>query len=1348
MMRSDSPELSNEAAASNEPAVLPASFAQQRLWFLDRFEGSGALYNVPLATRLQGPLDVDAMERAINALVKRHESLRTVFTLVDGVPHQAIKPASWVELPVIDLSATADAERRGLAIVSEQARGAFDLSADNLFRVALVKLGDDDHLLSLTLHHIITDGWSMGVLRRELSTLYEGFLEGSTVELAELAIQYADYAVWQQQWMESGGLDQQLDYWRTQLEGAPTLLELPTDLPRPAKQSFRGATVRTMLAPKLLERVRALGDREGATFFMTMLAALSVLLSRYSDQEDIVLASPVANRGRVELESVIGLLVNTLALRVDASGEQSFLDVIQKARDTALGGFAHQDLPFEKLVEQLNPERHLSHAPVAQVLFVVQNAVEKPVTFAGLTQERVLSERGTAKFDLSFFASETSEGLRLSLEYCTDLFEEATALRMLEHLRVLLEAAVSDPTRPVGELEMLSESERDLVVGAWSQASSTQPLDALRPAHELVSDQALRTPDAIAVLGAEEQLSYAQLESRANRLARYLSGLSVGPGVVVAICAERSVEMVVAVLAVLKAGGAYAPIDPAYPRERVAFMLADTDAPVLLTQQLLLAGLPSHNARTVCLDTDRELIDSHDDAPIAAVATLDDLGYVIYTSGSTGRPKGVAMEHRPLANLLAWQLDCFSPAAPARTLQFASLSFDVAFQEMFSTWTSGGALVLIDEAARRDPEALLTFVSERRVERLFVPFVALQNLCEAAGHLGASVPSLREVITAGEQLKATDAVRDFFAVHANCVLVNQYGPSESHVVSAFTLTGPTERWPTLPPIGKPIANSRIYLLDRRRQPVPTGVPGELYIGGASLARGYLDRPELTSERFVADPFSEDQDARLYRTGDLARHLPDGNIEYVGRSDHQLKIRGFRIEPGEIEAALREHPAVHEALITAREDDAGDKRLVAFLIGDPAAASARELRELLQRTLPDYMIPSAFEFLDAFPLSANGKVDRERLSVMELGERESKHTRTWPRTDTEQQLAAIWSKLLGIDEVGVHENFFDLGGHSLMAVRLFAEIERKLDVRLPLSALFESATIAGLAEFAERERGVETVEWSSLVQMQAGNGQPPLFLIGWAGGEVLPYRDLVENLDSRLPVFGLRAPGVDRSTPPLANVEDLAAYYVEQVRRVQPTGPYRLGGFCFSGLVAYEMARLLRKDGEDLSLIALIDAYPYRPPRRRRRIELERNKLKAFREADARGKRKWLVGRIDGFRGRMHAAAYLKAGPRVYELLAARNLQHLIPRRPLNIVLIASNLARRHYIPSPLDVRVEFFRAQTAPHSEPTPWEAIAARGVALRQIVAPDISHDGMMHEPHVRLLAAELQRALDHSDG
>jgi amino acid adenylation domain-containing protein len=1331
-VQTETPEL------SNEPGLMPASFAQQRLWFLDQFEGSDALYNVPVATRLRGPLDVAALERALDALVARHEPLRTAFKLLDGVPHQEIKPHRQFSLPVTDLSDSPDAERRGLEIVSEHAREPFDLSAGELFRARLVKLDEELHMLSLTLHHIVTDAWSMGVLHRELGQLYGGFAQGTEVELPELPIQYADYAVWQQQWMESGGLDEQLDYWRTQLAGAPALLELPTDHTRPARQSFRGATVRTMLAPALLERLNALGEREGATLFMTMLATLATLLSRYSGQEDVVIASPVANRSRIELESVIGLLVNTLALRVDASGDRPFEEVLRSARETALGAFSNQDLPFEKLVEELNPERHLSHAPVAQVLFVMQNAVDRPVTFSGLEQERILTERGTAKFDLSFFAAETADGLRLSLEYCTDLLEEQSALRMLEHFRVLLEAAVSDPTRPVGELELLSEPERELILGAWSEAAESQPTDALRPVHELVAEQARRTPHASAVLFGGEDLSYAELECRSNQLARCLRRFGVGSEVVVAICAERSIEMVIAVLAVLKAGGAYAPIDPAYPKERMAFMLADTNARVLLTQERLLAGLPDRDARTVCLDVDRKLIDSYDDGPLEPSATLDELAYVIYTSGSTGRPKGVAMAHRPLSNLISWQLANLSPPATARTLQFASLSFDVAFQEIFSTWCSGGTLVLLDEAQRRDPEALLRFIAEEQVERLFMPFVALHGLCEAAAHVGATLPGLREVVTAGEQLKASDALRGFFAEHSGCSLVNQYGPTEGHVVSAHTLTAHPAQWPALPPIGRPIANARIYLLDRKDQPVPIGVPGELHIGGASLARGYLNRPELTDERFVPDPFSAVPQARMYRTGDLARHLPDGEIEYLGRADHQLKIRGFRVEPGEVEARMREHPGVSDAVVVGREDETGGKRLVAYLLGEESAPGADDLRDHLRRTLPDYMIPSAFEFLDAFPLTPNGKVDRARLAVAPLGAVDRERERVLPRTDTERRLAAIWSRLLDIEEVGVEESFFELGGHSLMAVRLFAEIERKLRVRLPLSSLFESATISGLAELVERERGADPVEWASIVRLQAGHDQPALFLVGEVDGEVLPYRELVENLDPKMPVFGLLPPGVDRVTPTLATVEDLAAHYVTEIRRVQPHGPYRLGGFCLSGLIAYEMAGLLRAEGEDLELLALIDAYP-QGRRRESRVALERRKLRVFWKAPFHEKQTWVTGRLRG-------ATYIKIGPRVYEMLEGHNLQHLIPRRFLNIVFIASSLARRRYVPRPLDVRVDFFRAQRTPDSRPTPWDDLAGQGVALRQIVSPEIRHACMLHEPHVRLVAAEMTRALEEN--
>ncbi len=1040
--------------------MLPASFAQQRLWFLDRLESGESIYNVPAANRLRGPLDVDALERALGVIVERHESLRTAFTLVDGVPHQVIRPAEPISLELIDLSGTADAEQRALAVASDRAREGFDLSSDRLWRATLVKIGPRDHVLSLTFHHIITDAWSMGILNRELSELYGGFVAGHLVQLPELPIQYGDYAVWQQQWMESGGLDQQLEYWRRKLGGAPALLELPTDKPRPQEQSFRGATLRTVFPPELLAELRALGEREGTTMFMTLLTAFAAMLSRYSGQQDVVLATPVANRNRVELESVIGLFVNTLALRVELDDDPSFVDLLQRVRETALEAFSNQDVPFEKLVQELNPERNQAHAPVAQVLFVLQNTVEQAATLAELEHERVLTDRETAKFDLALFVGEVPDGLRVAIEYCSDLFEPAAITRMLEHFHVLLRGIVADPALPVSRLPWLAGAEREQILTQWNSGGAEYPVD--RCVHELVAEQARRSPDAVAVALGGQSLTYAELDTRANQLAQYLRELGVGPDVVVAICAERSIEMVVAVLGVLKAGGAYAPIDPAYPEDRVAFMLGDSDTPVLLTQQHLVSKLPSRRARTVCLDSDWDLIATYDDTVPASGVTLDHLAYVLYTSGSTGQPKGVAMGHRPLANLVAWQLQSWSPPSAARTLQFASLSFDVAFQEIFPTWCAGGTLVLIADEARRDPQALLRMLAEQRVQRLFLPFVALQNLCEAAEDLGLSVPSLRDVITAGEQLKATAQIRSFFARHEHCTLFNHYGPTESHVVTCFRLTGPTDAWPELPPIGQPIAGAKIHVLDRHLQPVPIGVPGELCIGGVSIARGYLNRPELTGERFLPDRFSGEPGARLYRTGDLARYRADGTIEFLGRIDHQVKVRGYRIEPGEIEAALRDHRAVREALVIAREDGPGERQLVAYLLTSEPAPSAAELHDHLQRNLPEYMIPAAFVMLEAFPLSPNGKVDRRALPVPDDLSRPTAEY-TPPSTDRERALAELWAQLLKLERVGVKDNFFALGGHSLLAVQLISRVRERLDVEVPLRTIFESPTVAAFAQ---------------------------------------------------------------------------------------------------------------------------------------------------------------------------------------------------------------------------------------------------------------------------------------------
>jgi amino acid adenylation domain-containing protein len=1191
------------APAGGDVAVLPASYAQQRLWFLDRLEG-GAVYNVPLANRLRGKLDIDALRQALDAVVARHESLRTTFRLIDGIPHQLINPGCGVVLRVVDLTALPDAQSRAERILAEQSREPFDLASDPLLHVALIHVGDEEHILALTLHHIITDGWSMSVLMRELGSVYSAIVERREIELPELAIQYGDYAIWQQAWMDSGALGAQLEYWKGKLAGAPSLLELPTDKPRPARQSFRGATIRRILPPDLRDGVRELCGREGATTFMVLLAAYMALLHRYSGEGDIVVATPVANRSRVELESVIGFMVNTLAMRTRVDDDLSFSELLRRVRDTSLDAFANQDLPFEKLVQELNPERDQSHPPLAQVLFVVQNATEPPATFAGLQREALPSDRGTAKFDLALFATEAPDGLRVAIEYCTDLFEAGTIEWMIEHFSTFLQSAIADPATPVRRLGMVSAPERRLVLDELNETASFAAAD--RCVHELVAEQAATTPKALAVISDSGELTYAELDARADDLAARLRALGVGPDVIVALAAERSPELMIAVVAVLKAGGAIAPIDPSYPEDRVAHMLADCDARVVLTQERLRDRLPPHSGHVLCLDANPDTWPAGTETPTSGSPGLDGLAYVIYTSGSTGNPKGIGMPHRPLANLIGWQLATFRPPGAARTLQFASLSFDVGVQELFSTWCSGGTLVLVDEATCRDPDALIGLIADRQVERLFLPFVAVQSLCEAAEHvptppghvkggffdphLAAELPSLRELITAGEQLKVTAAVRRFFARHPDCVLTNQYGPSETHVVSSFDCVGDPERWPALPPIGRPISGARIYLLDRHRDPVGMGVPGELYVGGISLARGYLGRPDLVEERFVDDPFSEVPGARMYRTGDLGRYLPDGHIVFLGRADDQVKIRGYRVELGEVEAMLASHPDVTEAGAALKAGPAGDRRLVGYVVPrDGAELEESEMLAHARRLVPGFMVPARIVTLPALPLTPSGKLDRRALSDL-AGTASTGSGAEPPQTELERALATIWERILRVEQVALDDDFFALGGHSLLAVQLVHAIEQDLCRICTLPMLFRNGTLRNLANELQAG-GVDATE-SMILRLGHGNGPPVYCLMG-----IHQYQDLAEELAPDYCLHGVFHPieqeifgsGSRWRAMARVSVQDVAARYLETIRREQPTGPYRLIGFCFGGVVAYETARQLRDEGQEVALLAMLDS---------------------------------------------------------------------------------------------------------------------------------------------------------------
>ncbi|NTX38450.1 amino acid adenylation domain-containing protein, partial [Myxococcus sp. CA033] len=909
------------------------SFAQQRLWFLDQYAPGSPLYNLPAALRLEGTLDVAALERAFTELVCRHQSLRTVFPARDGRPLQVVAHAgnAPMALEVEDLRYLPESEREaiGLRTVREEARRPFDLVRGPLLRARVLRLTEREHVVVVTMHHIISDAWSISVLIREVVALYEAFSAGRPSPLPELPLQYADHAVRQRERLRGEALERQLSWWRQRLEGAPPALELPADHPRIAGASNPGAVLKVELPVGLVRMLRGFCRQEGATLFMGLLAGLQALLSRYSGQDDICVGAPVAGRTSPETEGLIGFFVNTLVLRTKLDGDPTFRELMSRVRETTLGAYSHQDVPFEKLVEALQPERQPKRSPFFEVALVLVNTPMAALESPGLRFRPLDVDSGTSKFDFTLTLSESPTGLSGMLEYRTDLYEPATAERLVAHLERLLERAVVAPHLRLSELSLVTELDRHLVLETWNATTVESRIEVC--AHELVEAQAGRTPEAVAVVFEGEELTYAQLEKRANQLAWHLGGAGVGAGDRVGLCMERSLEQLVGVLGILKAGAAYVPLDTKYPAERLGYMVEDAKVVRVLTRASQRAVLPERARElALCVDEEAGEIGRRPDMAPPRAVPPGGTCYVVYTSGSTGKPKGVALSHAALCNLLLWQR-AQSVKAEATTLQFASLSFDVSFQEIFSTWSAGGALVVPPAALRQDVPALLDFMVSHQVERLFLPFVALQALADAVAH-GASVPtSLREVVTAGEQLQVTPAVVAFFEKLPGCVLENQYGPSETHVVSAHRLKGPPGSWPRLPPIGVPLPDTKLLVLDGQGRLCPIGVAGELYIGGAQLAQGYHERAELTAKRFVPDGYAREAGARLYRTGDRARWRGDGVVEFLGRLDEQVKVRGFRVELGEVEAALRELAGVRDAAAGVHEDAPGDKRLVGYVV---------------------------------------------------------------------------------------------------------------------------------------------------------------------------------------------------------------------------------------------------------------------------------------------------------------------------------------------------------------------------------------------------------------------------------
>ncbi|HXA51330.1 MAG TPA: amino acid adenylation domain-containing protein, partial [Candidatus Acidoferrum sp.] len=1059
-------------------AALPLSYAQQRLWFIDQLEPGTSLYNTTAMFRMKGQLKLEPLQQTIDEIVRRHEALRSTFPTVDGKPVQAIAAELRVALPVTELSGIAAEQREQEAerVAREQANYPFDLAQGPLVRASLLRLAERDHILLIFVHHIVTDGWSMNVLADEVAALYGAFQLGRPSPLPELAIQYADFAVWQREWLDGAYQQEQVGYWKRQLAGAPALLELPTDRPRPAMQRHRGDTQILVLPQALVEKLSALGRGEGVTLYMTLLAAFQTLLSRYSSQQDIVVGSPIAGRNYAEIEPLIGFFVSTLALRVDLSGNPRFRDLLGRVKEVTLQAYAHQDVPFEKAVEELAPERSLSYNPIFQTVFALQNPLQN-IEAAGLQIERTLLNAGASLFDISCFAVPVPEGLLLRAQYDTDLFDQATIVRMLDHFQQLLQAAVADPDQRIDDLPLLTAAEEQRLLVEWNDTAAAYPREAC--AHELFEEQAARVPGNLAVAFGSRSLTYGDLNRRANQLAHYLRGLGVGPESVVGILLNRSDEMVTAILGAVKAGAAYLPMDPAYPEERLAFMLEDAGAAVLLTSSELAPGAALTSAIVISLDTGWDPIAAHPGENPARVAHPRNLAYVIYTSGSTGRPKGVELEHRNLLNLVAWHQREYQVQPEDRATQIAAPAFDASVWEIWPYLTAGASLHIPDDEIRSSPQQLLQWLERERITLSFLPTPLAESVLDVLKETPTRL-SLRAMLTGGDKLhQYPDAGLSFR-------LVNHYGPTENTVVATWTPVAPGGAG--APPIGKPIANTCVYILDPHMRPVPVGVPGELYIGGESLARGYRNHPELTADRFVHSSFAA---GRLYRTGDRVRYLPDGNIEFLGRLDYQVKIRGFRIELGEIEAVLAQHPTVKECAVVAHQDGAGGPRLAAYVVARGEKAPTAALRALLEGQLPEYMVPAAFVFLDAFPLTANGKIDTRALPAPEHSA-EDIAAYVPPRTPLEERLCAIWGEVLRLPQVGIRDNFFVCGGHSLLATQVVSRVRQSTGVELPLRFLFLSPTVEELASRMEKIQAERAGDLAPIPRLPRGNPLPVSF----------------------------------------------------------------------------------------------------------------------------------------------------------------------------------------------------------------------------------------------------------------
>lgn len=1169
---------------------VPLSFAQQRLWVLAQLEPDSAAYNIPIALRVTGSLDVAALERSFNEVVRRHEALRTTFQSLNGVPAQVIAPPSAWSVPLIDLQhLPADGrDQAAIRLAVVEAQRPFDLRYGPLLRVSLIRLGPTEHVLLVTLHHIVSDAWSAHVLVREVTALYDAFVKGHPSPLSELPLQYADFSRWQAAWLTGSVLERDVEYWKTSLGGELPILELPADRARPAVQSSRGAMVTSTVPAALSAEVAALSRRTGATLYMTLLAGFFILLYRTTGQSDVIVGTPVANRTRTETEGLIGFFVNTLAIRTRLSGRSTPAEVIAGVREACLDAYAHQDTPFEKLVDVLHPRRDIGRSPIFQAMFDLQNAPASELNVRGLEFEPIEIDTTTAKFDLSMTVQETDGGLVVSIEYNSDLFEASTIERLLGRYQNVLAGLTGDLRATVGSIGLLSEEERHNVVAVNQVPGPTgSPLSL--PA--LIQRHAERTPDATAVVLEERDLSYRALNDRANRLARWLHQRGVGPERRVGICMERSLDMVVTLLGIMKAGGAYVPIDPSYPPARRQALAVDGGLDFLLTQGTVIADAETFPVPILSLDRLDQELPALSGENLDLPMSPDQAAYVIYTSGSTGAPKGVVVSHRALSQHIAVAAAVYALGTSDRVLQFAALSFDVATEEIWTALISGAAVILQPCRLFDSMPAFLTFLDRRRVTVAGVPASYWHQWVGELEQSGCSMPStLRLLIVGNEPAASSDLDRWRRQVGRTIRWLNAYGPTETTVTaSRYESAHATEACePRIVPIGRPLPGRSIYVLDEDFEPVPFAVPGEVYIGGDHLARGYLDDPARTADLFLPDPFGGRPGARLYRTGDRASVRSDGTIDFLGRLDDQITLRGFRIEPGEIEGVLCRHPDVQTALVLAREDAEGRTRLVAYVVVRATAQfDASVFRRWLASSLPDHMIPSLIMSLSDMPRTAGGKVDRGALPAPDWSGA-SRQSYVAPVTPLQRRLASIWSEVLGVDRIGIRDNFFDLGGHSLLAVQLIARIQKVVDRPLALMELFQCPTLESLAERLEGEGHIASPE---ILLLREGRPCSPLFCFDPTGTHVRAYRPLALAMPDDRAVHGLSLSHLFAMRWQDVSVHTIAEQHARLIRTCQPQGPYHLLGWSNGGVLALAVARLLEGAGESVAFLGLLDTQP-------------------------------------------------------------------------------------------------------------------------------------------------------------